>query len=42
MQLSDVQKWSVIPALLHVPGVVSVDNFGGFTREYQLVLTPLP
>lgn len=40
MQLSDVQKWSVIPALLHVPGVVSVDNFGGFTREYQLVLTP--
>ncbi|WP_418610723.1 efflux RND transporter permease subunit [Gluconobacter cerinus] len=40
MQLSDVQKWTVIPAILHVPGVVSVNNFGGFTREYQLVLKP--
>ncbi|QDH16858.1 efflux RND transporter permease subunit [Swingsia samuiensis] len=40
MQLSDVQKWVVIPALMHVPGVVNVDNFGGYTREYQLVLNP--
>ncbi|EHH68084.1 efflux RND transporter permease subunit [Gluconobacter morbifer] len=40
MQMSDIQKWIVVPALQHVPGVVSVDNFGGFTREYQLVLEP--
>lgn len=40
MTLSDIQRWVVVPALLHVPGIVSVDNFGGFTREYQLVLDP--
>ncbi|MFT8807916.1 efflux RND transporter permease subunit [Gluconobacter sp.] len=40
MELSDIQRWTVIPALQHVPGVVSVDNFGGLTREYQLVLDP--
>ncbi|MXV45200.1 CusA/CzcA family heavy metal efflux RND transporter [Saccharibacter sp. 17.LH.SD] len=40
MALSDVQRWVVIPALQHVPGVVNIDNFGGFTREYQLILDP--
>nr|WP_294914849.1 CusA/CzcA family heavy metal efflux RND transporter [uncultured Neokomagataea sp.] len=40
MELSDLQRWVVIPALMHVPGVVNIDNFGGFTREYQLVLNP--
>jgi len=40
MQLSDTQRWIVIPALQQVPGVVNVGNFGGFTKEYQLVLDP--
>lgn len=40
MTLSDVQKWIVIPALKQVPGIVNIDNFGGFTREYQLVIDP--
>ncbi|MDF7673235.1 CusA/CzcA family heavy metal efflux RND transporter [Acetobacteraceae bacterium ESL0709] len=40
MALSDVQKWIVIPALKQIPGIVSIDNFGGFTREYQLVIDP--
>jgi len=40
MELSDVQKWIVTPAIQHIPGVVNVDNFGGFTREYQLELEP--
>ncbi len=40
MTISDVQRWEIIPALQRVPGVVSIDNFGGFTREYQLVLDP--
>ncbi|WP_028225748.1 efflux RND transporter permease subunit [Paraburkholderia ferrariae] len=40
MQLSEVQNWIVIPALMQVPGVANVDNFGGFTKEYQLEIDP--
>jgi len=39
-QLSEIQRWTVIPALKSVPGVVEVTNFGGFTTEYQLDLDP--
>src|SRR5882757_9600315 len=39
-ELSDIQRWTVIPALQSVPGVVQVTNFGGFTIEYQLDLDP--
>jgi cobalt-zinc-cadmium resistance protein CzcA len=31
MELSEIQRWIVTPALLQVPGIVNVDNFGGFT-----------
>jgi cobalt-zinc-cadmium resistance protein CzcA len=40
MQLSELQNWVVIPALQQVPGVINVDNFGGFTKEFQLELDP--
>ncbi|MDG6094202.1 CusA/CzcA family heavy metal efflux RND transporter [Acetobacter sp. AN02] len=40
MQLSDIQRWVVLPALQQISGVASVNNFGGFTKEYQLVLAP--
>ena len=40
MQLSEIQNWTVIPALEQVPGVINVDNFGGFTKEFQLELDP--
>lgn len=40
MQLSDLQNWVVIPALQQVPGVVGINNFGGFTKQYQLKLDP--
>ncbi len=40
MELSEIQRWQVIPALLQVPGVVEVNNFGGFTKEFQLELDP--
>jgi len=40
MQLSEIQRWVVIPALQKVPGVINVDNFGGFTKEFQLELDP--
>ena len=40
MQLSELQRWKVIPALQQVPGVANVDNFGGFTKEFQLEVDP--
>ena len=40
MELSEIQRWVVIPALQQVPGVINVDNFGGFTRQFQLELDP--
>jgi cobalt-zinc-cadmium resistance protein CzcA len=40
MELSEIQKWTVIPALRQVSGVVDVNNFGGFTKEFRLVLDP--
>jgi cobalt-zinc-cadmium resistance protein CzcA len=39
-ELSEIQRWKVIPALKSVPGVVDNANFGGFTTEYQLDLDP--
>src|ERR1700740_2473989 len=39
-ELSEIQRWTVIPALKSVPGVVDDTNFGGFTSEYQLDLDP--
>jgi cobalt-zinc-cadmium resistance protein CzcA len=39
-ELSEIQRWTVIPALKSVPGVVDDINFGGFTTEYQLDLDP--
>jgi len=40
MELSEIQRWIVIPALEQVAGVANVDNFGGFTMQYQLELDP--
>jgi cobalt-zinc-cadmium resistance protein CzcA len=40
MELSELQRWVVIPALEQVAGVADVDNFGGFTMQYQLELDP--
>lgn len=39
-ELSEIQHWTVIPALKSVPGVVDDTSFGGFTTEYQLNLDP--
>src|SRR6202522_1644660 len=39
-ELSEIQRWTVIPALKSVPGVVDDTNFGGLTTEYQLDLDP--
>ena len=39
-ELSEIQRWMVIPAFKEVAGVVDVNNFGGYTREFQLELDP--
>ncbi len=39
-ELSEIQRWTVIPAMKSVPGVVDDTNFGGFTAEYQIDLDP--
>lgn len=39
-ELSEIQRWTVIPAMKSVPGVVDDTNFGGFTTDYQLDLDP--
>jgi cobalt-zinc-cadmium resistance protein CzcA len=39
-ELSEIQRWIVIPALKQVPGVADVGNFGGITTQFQLELDP--
>ena len=41
MELSEIQRWIVMPAFEQVPGVVNVGNFGGFTMQYQVELDPV-
>ncbi len=40
MELSEIQKWIVIPAFKQVAGIADVNNFGGFTKQFQLELDP--
>ncbi len=39
-ELSEIETWTVIPALKQVPGVADVSNFGGLTTQYELELDP--
>jgi cobalt-zinc-cadmium resistance protein CzcA len=40
MELSEIQRWIIQPALRGVQGVADDDNFGGFTRQFRLDLDP--
>lgn len=40
MELSEIQRWIVIPGIKQVPGIADVANFGGLTKEFQLILDP--
>ena len=40
MELSEIQRWIVIPALKQVSGIADVANFGGLTKEFQLTIEP--
>jgi len=39
-ELSEIQRWVVIPALKQVPGIADISNFGGLTTQFQLELDP--
>jgi cobalt-zinc-cadmium resistance protein CzcA len=39
-ELSEIQRWTVIPALKQVPGIADIENFGGVTTQFQLELDP--
>ena len=39
-ELTEVNQWTVIPALQQIQGVAAVSNFGGLTTQYQLELDP--
>jgi len=39
-ELSEIQRWIVIPTLKQVPGVADIENFGGVTTQFQLELDP--
>ncbi|MFT4059064.1 MAG: CusA/CzcA family heavy metal efflux RND transporter [Legionella sp.] len=41
MELSEIQRWVVMPGLKQVSGIAEVNNFGGFTKEYRLIINPL-
>jgi Cu(I)/Ag(I) efflux system membrane protein CusA/SilA len=39
-QLRALQDWTVRPALTAVPGVAEIASFGGFEKQYQVVVDP--
>jgi heavy metal efflux system protein len=39
-ELTDLQKWVIIPRLKQVMGVADVQNFGGITTQYQIEIDP--
>jgi len=41
MELRTMQDWLVAPMLRPLPGVTEVNTFGGFIRQYQVLVDPL-
>lgn len=39
-ELTDINKWTVIPALQQIQGVAAVSNYGGLTTQYQIEIDP--
>ena len=39
-ELSELQRWLIIPALKQLLGVADITNFGGIMTQYQLELDP--
>ncbi|MEY2700029.1 MAG: hypothetical protein RIQ52_784 [Pseudomonadota bacterium] len=41
MTLRTENDWTVIPRLLRVPGVAEVSNFGGYAKQFAVMMNPL-
>ena len=39
-ELTDLQKWVIIPRIKQITGVADVSNFGGITTQYQIEIDP--
>lgn len=39
-EITDLQKWIIIPRLKQVTGVADVSNFGGITTQFQIEIDP--
>jgi cobalt-zinc-cadmium resistance protein CzcA len=39
-EITDLQKWVIIPRIKQVPGVADVSNFGGITTQFQIEIDP--
>lgn len=39
-ELTDLQRWVIIPRLKQIMGVADVQNFGGITTQYQIEIDP--
>ncbi len=39
-EITDLQKWVIIPRIKQVMGVADVQNFGGITTQYQIEIDP--
>jgi heavy metal efflux system protein len=39
-ELTDLQKWVIIPRIKQVMGVADIQNFGGITTQYQVEIDP--
>ncbi len=40
MELRTIQDWLIRPRLLTVPGIIEVNSFGGFVKQYQVQVDP--
>ncbi len=40
-ELTDLNKWVIIPRLRQISGIADVSNFGGITTQYQIEIDPV-
>lgn len=40
MELRTIQNWLIAPQLRSIPGVNEVNSFGGFVKQYQVLIDP--
>ena len=41
MELRTIQEWIIKPQLKTIPGVTEVNSFGGFVKQYQVLIDPV-